>query len=155
MVRAVRLGVRVKDVARIFGVSRKTVLKWRKRIMRKGWPHYGNRSRKPHTTYSKITPYIENAIIILRDSFNWGTQRIKVNLWKLPEYIKHLLETVLGVKIWESVNVSRQTINNILRKHRRNGSPYGKIQHWKYFHAEYPDQLWQMDNQGAFHHWKT
>jgi len=150
MIRALRTGVRVKDVSRIFDVSRKTVWKWRKRILRKGWPHYGNRSRRPHTIHPKITPYMENAIIILRDSFRWGTQRIKVNLWKPPDYIKHLLENVLGIPKWEPVRLSRQAINNTLKRHRRNGSPYGKIQHWKYFHAEYPDQLWQMDIKGPF-----
>ena len=149
MIRALRTGVRVKDVARIFDVSRKTVWKWRKRICRKGWPHYGNISRRPHTIYPKITPHIENAIVLLRDSFRWGTQRIKVNLETPPDYIKHLLETVLGVK-WESIRLSRQAINNILRKHKRNGSPYGEIKHWKYFHAKYPDQLWQMDIRGPF-----
>ena len=36
MVRAVRLGMKVKDVANVFDVSRKTVWKWRKRVSKKG-----------------------------------------------------------------------------------------------------------------------
>lgn len=68
MVRAVKHGIKVKDVAKIFEVSRKIVWKWRKRVSKKGWPNFRNRSKRPHTTYSKVNPYVENAIIILRDS---------------------------------------------------------------------------------------
>jgi transposase InsO family protein len=149
MVKAVKLGMKVKDVARIFDVSRKTVWKWRKRVSRKGWPNYRDRSKKPHTIYSKVDPYVENAIVILRDSFQWGTQRIKVYLESPPDYIQYLLENVLGVK-WSSVSLSRETINNVLKKHRRNGSPYGETKKWKYFRADYPNQLWQIDIKGPF-----
>jgi transposase len=47
MVRAVRFGVRVKDVARIFMVSRKTIWKWHKRVSKRG---------QPHRTYPKVNP---------------------------------------------------------------------------------------------------
>lgn len=149
MVRAVRVGIKVTDVAKIFGVSRKTVWKWHKRVSKRGRPYYRDLSRRPHRRYPKVNPYIENAIIILRDSFNWGTQRIKIYLEKPPEYIRHLLESVLD-REWTSVSLSRQTVNNILKKHKRNGSPYGEIIHWKYFRADYPDQLWQIDIRGPF-----
>jgi len=149
IIRARKLGMKVNDIAKIFRISRKTVWKWHKRICRKGWPNYRDLSRRPHRTYPKVNPYIENAIIILRDSFNWGTQRIKIYLENPPEYIRHLLENVLGIE-WVSVRISRQTVNNVLKKHRRNGSPYGELRHWKYFRADYPDQLWQIDIKGPF-----
>lgn len=149
MVKAVKLGTKVKDVAKIFDVSRKTVWKWRKRVSKKGWPNYRDRSKKPHTIYSKVDPYVENAIVILRDSFQWGTQRIKVYLESPPDYIRYLLENVLGAK-WSPVSLSRETINTVLRKHRRNGSPYGETKEWKYFRADHPDQLWQIDIKGPF-----
>lgn len=149
MVKAVKLGMKVIDVARIFDVSRKTVWKWRKRVSKKGWPNYRDHSKKPHTIYSKVDPYVENAIVILRDSFQWGTQRIKVYLESPPDYIQYLLENVLGVE-WSPVSLSRQTINTVLKKHKRNGSPYGETKKWKYFRADYPDQLWQIDIKGPF-----
>lgn len=149
MIRAVKHGMKVKDVAKIFEVSRKTVWKWRKKICKKGWPNYRDRSKRPHTTYPKVNPYVENAIIILRDSFQWGTQRIKVYLEFPPDYIRFLLENVLGIE-WSPVNISRETINTVLKKHKRNGSPYGKKREWKYFRAEYPNQLWQVDIKGPF-----
>jgi len=149
MVRAVKLGMKRQDVAKVFDVSRKTVWKWCKRICKKGWPNYRDRSKRPHTTYSKVDPYVENAIIILRDSFQWGTQRIKVYLEHPPDYIRFLLENVLDIE-WSPVNLSRETINTVLKKHKRNGSPYGEKREWKYFRAEYPDQLWQVDIKGPF-----
>jgi len=47
---------------------------------------------------------------------------------------------------WKNVEVSRQTINNVLKKHKRNNSPYksGK-KNWNYFRAKSPNDLWQMD----------
>ena len=87
---------------------------------------------------------MENAIIILRDSFNWGTQRIKLSLQSPPPYIKYLFEHVLGE--WNGIEISRQTINNVLKKHKRNGSPYkGGKRNWNYFRAKSPNDLWQMD----------
>ncbi|MCD6573326.1 MAG: hypothetical protein J7K95_04455 [Thermoplasmata archaeon] len=47
----------------------------------------------------------ENAIIILRDSFNWGTHRIKMSLQSPPPYIKYLFENVFGE--WENIDVTR------------------------------------------------
>lgn len=65
------------------------------------------------------------------------------------DYIRFLLENVLGVE-WFPVSLSRETINNVLKKYKRNGSPYGETREWKYFRAEYPDQLWQVDIKGPF-----
>jgi len=47
-------------------------------------------------------------------------------------------------------NLSRQTINNVLKKHNRNGSPYYEVRNWKFFRARYPNELWQVDIRGAF-----
>ena len=55
MVNAVRKGYKLKDVAEIFGVSRKTVWKWCKRTMKRGRPVYRDRSKRPRTTHSKVT----------------------------------------------------------------------------------------------------
>ena len=150
IVNARRNGKRVKDIAEMFDVNRKTVWKWWKRIHKKGWPNYRDRSRKPHTTHKKVTPLVEEAILLLRDSFSWGTQRIKINLQSPPPYIRYLLETVLGEK-WNNITISRQTINNVLKKNKRNGSPYKKNKReWKFFRAKAPNDMWQIDIKGPF-----
>jgi transposase InsO family protein len=86
---------------------------------------------------------------VLRSAFNWGTQRIKVNIENQHPYILHLLETVNGEK-WKPIRLSRQAINNVLKKHKLNGSPYGELWHWRRFQAERPDALWQIDIRGPF-----
>lgn len=150
IVKAYRQGYKVKEITGIFGVSRYTVWYWVKRTYHPGRKNFRDRSRKPHTIHRKITPNIEDAIIVLRDSFNWGTQRIRVALLSPPPYVRYLLETVLG-KTWREINISRQGINNILKKHGRNGSPYRKSKHeWKYFRASCPNDMWQIDIKGPF-----
>jgi len=150
MIKARRNEKRVKDIAEMFDVSRKTVWKWYKRVSKKGWPNYRDRSKRLHTVHKKITPLAEEAILLLRDSFNWGTQRIEICLQSPSPYIQYLLETVLG-KPWKPVGLSRQSINNILKKHRRNGLPYSKNKRdWKFFRAQGPNDMWQIDIKGPF-----
>lgn len=150
IVKARRKGKKVKDIAEMFDVSRKTVWKWHKRISKKGWPDYRDRSRKPYRIHRKITPNVEEAILILRESFNWGTERIMVALLSPPPYIQYLLETVLGEE-WRKIKLSRQSINNVLKRHKMNGSPYKKNKReWKFFRAECPNDMWQIDIKGPF-----
>lgn len=99
-------------------------------------------ARRPLKVHSKVTGEIENAIIVLRDSFNWGTHRISLNLRCPPGYIHNLLTTITG-RDWQIVKLSRQTVYDILKKHRRNGSPYKRNKKdWKYFCARKPNGLW-------------
>ena len=150
IVKARRNGKKVKDIAEMFDVSRKTVWKWTKRVHHPGKTNFRDHSRKPHRIHRKITPNVEDAILILRDSFNWGTQRIKVTLLSPPPYIRYLLETVIG-RSWIEIDISRQSINNVLKKHGRNGSPYQKKKReWKYFRADGPNDMWQIDIKGPF-----
>ena len=99
-------------------------------------------SHKPHTKHRKITLRVEEAIILLRDIFQWETQRIKIALLSPPLYIKYLLENVLDI-IWTPIKLNRQGINNIQCKIKINGSPYQKDKKdWKFFRAEFPNDMW-------------
>lgn len=147
MVNAVRNGYKVGEAAKIFDVCRKTVWKWCKRSMKVGRPVYRDLSKRPHKIHRKVTEAAEVAIILLREAFNWGTQRIKLNLEGPPNYIYTLLESATG-KNWTPVILSRQTINDVLKKHGLNGSPYKSKRDWKYFRASTPDELWQIDIRG-------
>ena len=150
IVKAYKKGYKVKDIADIFDVHRWTVWHWVKRTHHPGRKNYKDKLRRPHHRHRKITPRVEDAILLLRDTFKWGTQRIRIALISPPPYIRYLLETTLDIT-WKNVNVSRQAINNILRKRRRNGSPYKKNKkQWKFFRAQHPNELWQIDIKGPF-----
>jgi transposase InsO family protein len=150
IIKAYRHGHQVKDIADMFDVHRWTVWKWVKRTRHPGRKNLRDHSKKPHIRHRKITPMIEDAILLLRDHFNWGTYRIKINLLSPPQYIRYFLETALGYS-WRPIDLSRQGINNVLKKHRRNGSPYKKTKKgWKFFRAEYPNDMWQIDIKGPF-----
>jgi len=77
MVKARKNGMKVKDIVRIFGVSRKTVWKWVRRAKHPGRESFKDLPKTPHNVKRKIDVYTENAIIILRDSFNWGDSENK------------------------------------------------------------------------------
>jgi len=150
IVKARRKGKRMKDIEEMFGVKRWTIWKWCKRAHHVGRTCYKDRSRRPHTTYPKVSRDTENAIIVLRDSFNWGTHRLMLNLDRPPGYIQHLLSTITG-RMWKSVRLSRQTINTVLSRHGRNGSPFKRNRKdWHYFRARKPNNLWQIDIKGPF-----
>jgi transposase InsO family protein len=150
IIKAYRRGHHVKDIAEMFDVHRWTVWKWVKRTNHPGRKNLKDRCKKPHRRHRKITPNIEEAILLLRDKFLWGTQRIMIALMSPPPYIKYFLETVLGFN-WKPIKLSRQGINNILKKHKINGSPYKKSRKdWKFFRAKAPNDMWQIDIKGPF-----
>ena len=140
----------MKDIVKIFNVSRKTVWKWVKRAKHPGRESFEDLPKNPHRIKRKVDAYIENAVILPRFSFNWGTRRIKLSLENPPPYIIFLLENVPGIE-WKDITLSRQTINEVLKKHGRNGSPYRRDRRdWKFFRAGSPNELWQMDIKGPF-----
>lgn len=126
-------------VARLLDVSRKTIYKWDKR--RK---HTKDRKRKPRK--GKVTLKIEQFILALRNTFNWGTERIKKGLFSLPKFMRNTLKK-LGVCIVQKVTLSRSTINDVLKMHKLNGYTK-KREGWKFFRAKKPDELWQLDPKG-------
>jgi transposase InsO family protein len=150
IVKAYKKGHHTKDIADMFDVHRWTVWNWVKRIRHPGRKNFKDKSRKPHRRHRKITPIIEDIILLLRDTFHWGTQRIQMALIHPPPYLRYFIVTVLSTT-WRTITVSRQAINTILRKRQRNGSPYKKNKkEWKFFRAEHPNDLWQIDIKGPF-----
>lgn len=147
IVAARRRGEKVKDMARMFGVSRWMVWKWWKRTRRRGGISYKSLSRRPHTVYKRVDRQIENQIIAMRTSFKWGTCRIRQYLISAPSYIREFIRKVTG-KRYKRALLSRQTINKILGKHRMNGSPYRTVKKWKFFRAKSPNDMWQIDLKG-------
>lgn len=132
MGKLVRQGNSISFVADLLGFNRKTVSYWSK----EDW-----RSVKDLRKYKegKITVEVEICILYMRITFEWGTARIQQGLMNLPDFMKEGMEVCI-----QNFYLSRTSINNILKKHKINGYQ-NKIKTWKFFRAEYPNELWQVD----------
>jgi transposase InsO family protein len=116
-----------------FSVSRTTIWYWGKQNL-----HYV--SGIPRNYKSKITVEAEITILFLR-GLGYGCARIKQRLFSAPEI--EIKQTEIYV---QGLEVSRQTVYNVLKKHKLNGYFNKRNQKaWKFFRAEYPNQLWQLD----------
>lgn len=117
-----------------FSVSRKTVWYWGKENL-----HYvSDLSRANHKF--KITVETEITIIAFRNNFGYGTARIQQRLFCAPDFELEQME----VKV-QGVELSRQAINEILKKWGINGYRRRKGKAWKFFRAKYVNELWQLD----------
>jgi transposase InsO family protein len=142
MIEAVRRGVAKSIVARVCGVSRRTLYKWSARAKRAR--NYLFRDMKPLHRRKKITQAIELSILSIRTCFGWGTARIQQALFRLPKFIREAFS-----KLVQGVKLSRIAINRVLKRHKLNG--YAKnYKHWKFFRAKRPNELWQLDIKGPF-----
>jgi len=128
-------------IAKLFDTSRQTVDRWCKRA-ENGIKRFKDRFRK--AKQSKITVEVEATIIGLRNFFKWGTARIQQGLVSLPEYAKEIFPTLV-----QNIYLSRTAINNVLKRHKLNG--YNKNpKEWKFFRAQRPNELWQIDLKGPY-----
>ena len=92
---------------------------------------------------SKITVEVELSILKLRTTFKWGTARIQQGIYCLPPFILQSVNCLQGVLL------SRETINRVLSRNNQNGYPR-EFKRWKFFRAQAPDELWQIDFKGPF-----
>lgn len=142
MVKTIRAGMKKKDAAKAFGVSRQTVWKWCKRAHHRGGESFRDLPRKPKK--GKITRKVEDAIVAIRTTFGWGTARIKQALFNLPKFMRKVLSACV-----QRLRLSRTAINGVLKRYGLNG--YGREEKaWKSFRARKPDELWQVDVKGPF-----
>lgn len=135
MAEAVKRGKNKNVVADVFGVCLRTVKKWCKR------KRFKDKRRK--AKQSKITVKVELSILALR-SLDWGTERIQKGLFCLPKFVRE----AVGVLV-RGIKLSRPAINDVLKKHKLNGYKE-KCEGWKFFRAEKPNELWQLDIKGPF-----
>ncbi len=130
-------------VARVFGVTRRTLKRWCKRAKDKRIKYLKDKPRK--TKDRKISLDVECAILALRNTFSWGTAKIQQGLICLPEFMKSIFVT----PVIQGFKLSRTAINNVLKKHKINGY-INTSKTWKFFRASKPDELWQLDPKGPF-----
>ena len=115
-----------------FSCSRTTVWFWGSQNL-----HYT--SDLPRSKRFKITLETEITIIAFRNNFGYGTARIQQRLFCAPDFELEEMEIYV-----QGVQLSRQAINEILRKWEINGYKK-KYKFWKFFRAKYPNELWQLD----------
>jgi IS30 family transposase len=134
-------GSTVARISGLFDTTRQTVYRWLRRRRHVGGESFKDKPRKPKP--SKVTEEVELSILKLRTAFKWGTARIQQGLYNLPDFIKNSVHVVQGVEL------SRETINNVLARNHQNGYPR-EFKRWKFFRAKAPDMLWQIDFKGPF-----
>lgn len=133
-----RRGNPVNLVAKVFGIDRKTARHWGKQDARTSL------TDKPRNKKRKITVEVELTILWLRAVFEWGTGRIQQGLIDLPGFMKAEMQYCS-----QNIELSRQAINDVLRKHHVNGFQREQ-KAWKFFRAKQPNELWQLDLKGPF-----
>jgi transposase InsO family protein len=124
--------ISVTELARRFGVSRKTVYKWIERQAAGEPPQ--DRSRRPERSPLKTALPIEEAVVTLRREHPcWGGRK---------------LAKVLSNRGHEFVPAP-STITDILRRHGLLAPPAARAQQrWQRFEHPSPNDLWQMDFKG-------
>src|SRR3989344_7967525 len=128
----VKQKVAINVIALTFSCSRVTVWYWKNQDLRTRFDI--------HRKYeSKITIEAEITILFLR-SLGYGCARIKQRLFSAPEI--EINKTDVFV---QGLDVSRQTVYNILKKHKLNGYSMKHKKAWKFFRAKSANELWQLD----------
>lgn len=138
---AVARGFNKSIVARFLNTTWNTVDKWSKR--RK---HLKDR---PRNKKRKVTDEIKLFIIAVRNTFKWGSGRIRNALMQeLPPFMEEKLKE-LGVERPEKIKLSRSKINDVLKEFGLNGYKK-KYDVWKFFRAKKPLELFQLDLKGPY-----
>lgn len=128
----IKEGIPIKVIAITLSCSRVTVWYWSVQDLR-------TRFNIKNNHQSKITVEAEITILFLR-SLGYGCARIKQRLYSAPEIELSKAEVFI-----QGLIVSRQTVYNVLKKHKLNGYSQKRKKAWKFFRAEFPNQLWQLD----------
>lgn len=123
----------VAELARRFGVSRKTIYKWRRRHQNAGQAGLMDRSRRPHHSPRRTSAALERAVLSLRQKHPyWGGRKLHHCLLRM------------GVEA-----PAPSTITRILREHDLIEPAQSEQRHrWQRFERAAPNELWQMDFKG-------
>jgi len=132
-----RQGAQINLLVEVFHTSRQTIWYWAKQDLR-------TRFDIDKNGRGKITIEVESTILFMRNSFKWGTARIQNGLIELPPFMKQEIEITIGVCI-QHFTLSRQSINEVLKKVGVNGYFNKRRKAWKFFRAKYANELWQLD----------
>jgi transposase InsO family protein len=129
-------GSSVSEIARRFGVRRKTVYKWMARYLRGGVEDLKDRSRRPVRFPRQTAPAVEQAVLAVRAVHPcWGGRKIRAVLKR-----RKLIEVP-----------SASTVTAILHRHKLiDPRESAKRRELTRFERPAPNDLWQMDFKGEF-----
>lgn len=123
-------GISIAELARRFGVSRKTVYKWLLRHGEQGVAGLEDRSRRPGSSPQRTAADVELQVLALRGKHpTWGGRKLHHRLKRLGQPAP-----------------APSTITRILREHGLIAqADHGRREHWQRFEHPLPNDLWQMD----------
>lgn len=129
-------GANKAELARRFGVSRKTAYKWLARYQCQGLAGLSDQSRRPHEFNHPTPTELEAAVLAVREAHHaWGGRKIHARL-------KHLGHVEAP---------SPSTITAILHRHHKiDPVESAKRRELQRFERPEPNDLWQMDFKGEF-----
>jgi transposase InsO family protein len=128
-------GAPVAEVARRYGTSRQSLHTWLRRFRDGGRDGLRDRSRRPHTSPSRVPVEVELAICQLRQTYpKWGARRIA------HEVVVRGMTDAPGRSTVHRVLVRNGLVNYQVQVHRRV---------YKRWQRDAPMQLWQMDLMGG------
>ena len=106
-----------------YEVCKRTLQRWNEKLNKDDWD-LCDKSKRPKTIHYKITPEIEEKIILIRNKTGWGEYKIK-----------------------DFVKLSHASIYKILRKNRLVNPSQNRKKRIKYirWQRKHPNSLWQMD----------
>jgi len=126
-------GANIAELSRRFGVSRKTIYKWKHRQEQDGERGLADRSRRPHHSPGRTPGELERAVVDLRNQHpRWGGRKLHHRLKRM------------GLAA-----PAPSTVTRILREHGLI-DPADTVQRhrWQRFERAAPNELWQMDFKG-------
>ncbi len=130
----------VAEICRVYGISRKTAYKWRKRYEEEGEAGLEDRHRAPAHQPHGMGEEIGKAIVELREEHpRWGARKLKA-----------YLERHFGGLRWPAASsmgelLRREGLSQPRRKRRRTPRQTEPLAH-----AKAPNQVWSADFKGHF-----
>ncbi len=107
-----------------YEVASRTLQRWNERLNQDNWD-LCDKSKRPKTIHTKLTPEIEEKVIKIRKQTGWGEN-------KISDFIP---------------NISHKIVNKILNKHNLTKPSPNRKKRIKYirWQRKHPNSLWQMD----------
>lgn len=108
-----------------YEIHNRTLQRWMHKLDYNNKWDLKDKSKRPKTIYSKITPEIEKKIIEIRNKTGWGQEKIS-----------------------DFVEVSHWTVNKILNKYKLTNPNPRRKKRLKYirWQRKHPNSLWQIDH---------
>lgn len=130
----------ITELAKRFGVSRKTAYKWLQRYELSGLEGLQDHSRRPVVQANRTSPEIEDWIVDLRLTHpNWGPKKLKQWLERRQQDHEWPARSTIGLIL------ARRGLSG-KRKSKRRATPSTQ----PLAHAREPNQVWSIDFKGWF-----